>query len=65
MKVKTKFYGYRAGKTAEDKRISRLKKPVDAKIIASYFSLRYKNWKNFFCPNRSQIGTIQKGANNG
>ena len=37
MKLKTKFYGYRAAKTAEDKRISRLKKVCGCKNNSQLF----------------------------
>ena len=39
MKKKTKFYGYRAEKTAEDKRISRLKKAYKAKNNSHLFNM--------------------------
>lgn len=39
MKKKTKFYGYRAEKTFEDKRISRLKKAYKARSNSHLFCM--------------------------
>ena len=53
MKKKTKFYGYRAAKSAEDKRILRLKKAVGCKSTTKLIQLGLEKLEEIFLPSIS------------
>ena len=50
MKAKTKFYGYRAPKTAEDKRLSRLKKVCGCRNNSRLFQFALGKLEEIFLP---------------
>lgn len=50
MKPKTKFYGYRALKTAEDKRISRLKRVLKCRSNTQLFQIALENLEEKILP---------------
>lgn len=50
MKAKTKFYGYRAAKTSEDKRISRLKRILKCRSNTKLFQIALENLEEKILP---------------
>lgn len=54
MRAKTKFYGYRATKTTEDKRISRLKRILKCRSNTKLFQIALENLEKNFLPEKSQ-----------
>ena len=62
MRLKTKFYGYRAFKTAEDKRISRLKKACGCKNNSQLFQFALKKLEENFLPQNSESEEMQENA---
>ena len=72
MKAKTKFYGYRAPKTAEDKRLSRLKRACGCRNNTRLFNFALDKLEEIFLPkmsskvNNSTESTVlvESGVNN-
>ena len=53
MKAKTKFYGYRATRKDEDKRILRLKKAVGCKSTTRLLQMGLESLEKIFLPSNS------------
>lgn len=53
MKKKTKFYGYRAAKSIEDKRILRLKKALGCKSTTRLLKMGLEKLEEIFLPSIS------------
>jgi hypothetical protein len=53
VKTKMKFYGYRAAKSAEDKRISRLKRACGCRNNSILFRFALKKLEEIFLPTAS------------
>ena len=53
MRLKTKFYGYRAAKATEDKRILRLKRAVGCRSTTRLLQLGLENLEEKFLPSIS------------
>lgn len=61
MKKKTKFYGYRAARKDEDKRILRLKKAVGCKSTTRLLQMGLEKLEDIFLPSIS--ATVNEKSN--